>query len=58
MQEPLVLVLDAPHLVAGEGVVLTAAACTAPAAGDGGAPGTGGEQHPVRLHAAAQNYCD
>lgn len=42
-QEPLVLAVDASHLVAAEGVVLSAPACAAPAAADGGAAGTGDE---------------
>lgn len=54
-QQPLVLALDASHLVAGEGVVLTAPACTAPAAGaDGGTARTGDKQHPVHLPACTQ----
>lgn len=47
VEQPLVLALDASHLVAGEGEVLAPPARAAPAAADGGAAGTGDQQHPV-----------
>lgn len=55
VQEPLVLTIDASHLVAGKGVVLMALTCSAPEAADGGVAGSGDEQHPVQKPACARH---